>query len=351
MAQSALSPKKDLAVRESLLGVLNTKDKSGSGSLPISEFDKVVTAFGLSWEHQAVRNVLDHCKMESGDMINFSSLKSELAQEKRRLTAKPIMRHPVATIATPKVSGILKEQQREMKERQERTVKEQVSNVHTVYKMLANHDINKTTAVNLLRQQNIYPTKELLKITSEMETGEVSFADFNKSLTASEPFPRASTIIESQINSGFAGAVRPSSLDRFVSEDAIPGKKLFEIPPSQVAVVSNEELDLEPIKPAKRCIGWNKAKMNVMGALFNETGQSTLGHPDTIDWTYLSPGRRHHIQDEYNYIDYARGQLNHGDCLSWRTEESELELRNAAEAKPTGKKVSLCVFYTGIITE
>jgi hypothetical protein len=341
MSETASPTKKDLAVKESILGVLTAKDKSGTGSLPISEFDKVVNAFGLSWDNPAVRNVLDHCRMEGGDRMNFSALKHELAAEKKRLTAKPIMKaKSPSVLATPKVSGLLKEQQAYMREKQQRAVQEQVTHVNTVYKMLANHEIDRNIAVNLLGQHQIYPTKELLKVAADMELGEVSFAEFNRALTASDPFPRASAIVQAQTSSQLAGATRPPAVDKFVAEEAVPGRKLYDSPPSQVACLGDEILGPEPIKFTRKLAEDARGKECVMGALFNETGDSILGRPEEVDWSSSPAGRRHHIKDSGRGARLARAQLDHGDCVSWSQYETQLEAYNAATARPEGRKVS-----------
>jgi hypothetical protein len=340
MAEAPFSPKKDLAIRQSILGVLNTKDTSGTGSIPISEFDKVVVAFGLSWDTPAVKNVLEHCKMESGERLNFSELKSELSSEKKRLTAKPVLKaNPAAVIATPKASGIIKEQQAYMRERQQRAVQENVSQIATVYKMLSRHEIDKRTAVSLLNQHHIYPTQELLKAATDMETGEVSFADFTRTLTASDPFPRVNAVMQAQTAAVCAGGARRKPVDMFVYEDVVPGRKLYEAPPSQVAPLPDEELVLEPSKPGRRPVEEARGNATVMGAIFNETGDSTLGSPESVDWSPSRAGRRHHVEGERG-ADLGRAQLNHGDCVTWGHDETELERRHAAIARPTGRKVS-----------
>lgn len=333
--------KKDLAIKESILGVLNAKDKTGTGSIPIADFDRVIAAFGVSWDSPAVQNVLDHCKVGPNENMNFSSLKEEVKLEKQRLLAKPgarIARSTTTVPAVPQASGILKEQAI-MKEKQKQAVLTQKNQINTIYNMLSKHDIDKTTAIKLLSQHQIYPTKELLRIAGEMEVNDVPFADFNRALTASEPYPRTSAILAAERNTVFAGAVRPSAVDRFTQEDAIPGRKLFVVPKSQHFVPPDEPYDLEAFKPSRKMNDEARGKATCMGALFNETGDSTLGHPQEVDWTSAPAGRRHLVVDEEIGVDYARAQLNHGNCVTWQCEVSELEERNAALEKPVGRKV------------
>ena len=83
-----------------------------------------------------------------------------------------------------------------------------------------------------------------------------------------------------------------------------------------------------------------RAEKGVVGALLNETGDSWLGNPHQVDWSASPSGRRHHVQDESFNPDWARAQLNHGDCISWQQYETELEARNAALERPVGRKVS-----------
>lgn len=353
MADAPMSPKRDLAIKESILGVLRAKDKSGTGTIHVTEFDQVVAAFGLSWDTPAVKNVLGHCKMDSGDRLDYSSLKGVLESEKKRLTARPVLRTKAAVIATPKASGVIKEQQEYIRERQQRAVQENVSHITTVYKMLARHDIDKRTAISLLQQHQIYPTKELVKVAAEMETGEVSFAEFRQALTASDPYPRAAAVTQAQTTMVYAGSIRPPPVDQFVPEEVVPGKKQFAIPPSQVAVVPDDELVLMPPKPARRPVEEARGKAAVMGALFNETGASLLGSPEDVDWSASPSGKRHHVVEGRRGV-LARAQLHHGDCVTWSTEPSPLEALHAELARPVGRKVTAataqyCIVLHGVM--
>ena len=340
------SPKKDLAVRESILNVLNTKDKSGKGVVKMSEFDGVIQAFGLSWESTAVKNVLEHCKVDRGENLNFSALKDELLVEKQRLNTIPKhkVRRPIV-VATPQASGIIKEKQTQMREKQQRAVQQQTAQVQTIYKMLSNHDINKNTAVNLLSQHNIFPTKDLLKVAGEMELHEVPFAEFNRALTSSDPYPRASAILAAQSTSVLAGTPKRPPCDRFAPEESMPGRRMFETPPSQHFVPPEEFAITEYIKPARKfTLSENpRAKTSTVGAVFNETGDSWLGNPEDVDWSTSPSGRRHAIYDG-QIVDVARAQLNHGDCISWDQRQTELEAWNEALTRPEGRKVSIASF-------
>ena len=344
-----VSPKKDLAIKESILGVLKTKDKSGKGAVKVSEFDNVISAFGLSWDSPAVKNVLEYCKIDKDENINFNALSDEILVEKQRLNAIPKhkVRRPIVVIATPQTTGVLKEKKELMRERQQKAVQQQTEQVQTIYKMLSNHDISKNTAVNLLSQHQIYPTKDLLKIAAEMEVNEVPFADFNRALTSSDPFPRASAILSAETTTVFAGSPKRPPVDRFSVEESTPGRRLFEIPPSAHFVPMEEFAITEFIKPGRKAAESPRGKTTTMGAVFNETGQSWLGDPEAVDWSTPSAGRRHVVQDEGFGADVARAQLNHGDCISWADQESELEAWNAALARPEGRKVCIQKLYVG----
>ena len=343
MAQSS-SPRKDLAVRESILGVLKSKDRAGNETINLSEFDSVIQAFGLSWESTAVKNVLEHCKIDKNENINYSALKAELLAEKQRLNtvAKQGVRRPVV-VATPQASGLIKEKQQMVREKQQRAVQQQTDQVLTIYNMLSNHTINKNTAVNLLSQHQIYPTKELLKIAGEMEINEVPFAEFNRALTIGDPFPRASAILATEATAVLAGSPRRAPVDRFAPENSSPGRRLFETPPSQHFVPPEEFAITEFIKPGRKFLDHDgqlpRAKVALMGAVFNESGESWLGNPEDVDWSTSPSGRRHAAVDDRFNPNLARAQLSHGDCISWSQYETELEARNAALARPEGRKV------------
>lgn len=343
-ARTSPTAKKDLAIKESILGVLNAKDKTGKGSIPISEFENVIDAFGVSWDSPAVQNVLNHCKVEKNERMNFSSLKEELKLEKERLHAKPSGRYtraPLTAPAVPQASGILKEKREALKEKQRRAVQVQTDQIHTIYNMLSRHDIDKSTAINLLSQYQIYPTKELVKIASEMEVNDVPFGEFSRALTASEPYSRTSEILASETSTVFAGGSRRTPVDRFGADEAVPGRRLFEIPKSQHFAPPDEPVQMGSFKPGRKLLDQARGKSTCMGALFNETGESWLGQPQEIDWSSDPAGRRHLIVDDEIGVDYARAQLNHGNCVTWQCDITELEERNAALEKPEGRKVRL----------
>ena len=327
--------------------MLNAKDRSGSGSVHISDFDKVIGDFGFTREDQTVKNVIEHCNVDSNEYVDFSALKDELSKERSIHNAKVVSSKPnrfrgVIAPAVPQTAGVLREEKRLSKERQAATVQEVGAEVRKVYKMLSHHEIDKDAALILLSEQRIFPTKEFIKIAAEMEAGEVPFADFNRALTTSDPHPEADVILQAETTAVFAGAIKPKVIDRF--SEANPGRKLFKAPPSQHFVDPANAPEVEERKFSRRFTAAAKAKKSSMGTVFNENGRSQLGNLQHLEDLELDAnGRRHNITDPELNPELARAQMHHGDCISWQQEElSELEQRNAAEAKPMGKKVSCC---------
>ena len=340
--------KKDLAVRESILGVLKAKDRADLGTIRVADFEKVISDFGLTRESLAVKNVLAHCSVDASENLDFNQLKQQLATERNVHNAKAITsKKPnkskgAIKPAIPQVAGLRKEELLS-KKRQEQAVQELTAEVLNVYKMLAHHEIDRDAAVHLLSQHHIYPTKEFVKVASKMATVDVSFTDFSRALTNSDPYFRTQDIAVVDAGVVNAGSKKPAPLDKFAAPVLSTGKRVYKAPKSKHFALPDEVPPVEVLTPGKR-LAESVAYKSSVGGVLNENGRSSLGDNTELDLKIEASygvGRRHATVDqEQGALDLARAQLSHGDCISWQQGQTELEIRNASMEKPSGRKVS-----------
>lgn len=78
-----LSPASELAVRESILGVLCAKDLEGDGIIHSSDFRSAVADLGFPFGSSVVESCLVHCRLDQSGYIDFNQLKVELAKERK----------------------------------------------------------------------------------------------------------------------------------------------------------------------------------------------------------------------------------------------------------------------------
>jgi hypothetical protein len=343
MAFPVTQKKNDLAIRETILGVLNAKDRSGSGKLPASDFLKVLSDFGYNNDTTTAKSILKHCAVDSSQSVDFNKLKEGLAEERKvqnaKIVSKGKFKGVIVAPATPQTSGVVKENKALSREKQAKVVKDVNAEVLSVYKMMSTHEIDAGAGLFLLQQNSIYPTKEFVKLAAEMERQEVSFADFSRALTTSDPNPTSADILNAEATTVFAGACKVASLDRFSEENTTSGRKLFAPPKSahfgDPAVIGEVELP----KPGRKMLD-SKAKSAVMGTVFNETGLSSLGKDfNNSSFTPVVSGRKLVEADLERNPDLSRAKQNHGNVLTWNHEQNALEAVHAALEKPSGRKV------------
>ena len=70
----------DLAIRETILGVLKKKDKQKEGKIHTSDFRTVVMDMGYQFGHPIVENILVHCVISANGFIDYSGLEKQLAR-------------------------------------------------------------------------------------------------------------------------------------------------------------------------------------------------------------------------------------------------------------------------------
>lgn len=78
----------DLAIRETILGVVKSKDVNHRGVIHSSDFRSAVADLGFPFGHPIIENILVHCVINAEGFVDFTGLERELARERRVLNAK-----------------------------------------------------------------------------------------------------------------------------------------------------------------------------------------------------------------------------------------------------------------------
>jgi Ca2+-binding EF-hand superfamily protein len=194
----------DLAVRETILGVLKAKDASGRNIIHSSDFRIAISELGFPMGSPIVEMILVYCKLDNHGNLDFSNLERELARERRVFNAN---RKPEQKIPPTSASAVSKPWRADMihhakveAEKQLRTVTEHNPEINQLYHALSHHQISSDDVVNALYGLDIVPTKTFMKLVQSMSYSDVSYSDFVRSLTKFDP---KSTDLEASSAGGY----------------------------------------------------------------------------------------------------------------------------------------------------
>jgi hypothetical protein len=70
----------DLLVRETILGVIKSRDLNREGIIHTSDFRSAVADLGFPFGHPIIENILVHCVINSDGFVDFNGLERELAR-------------------------------------------------------------------------------------------------------------------------------------------------------------------------------------------------------------------------------------------------------------------------------
>lgn len=189
---SGFKSESDLALRETILGILKSKDSKGNNKIHSSDFRVAITDLGFPMGSPVVENILVYCKLENDGMLDFSELERELVHERRISNAQ---KKPVELSAPATSSGIAPKPWRsdiihESKinsERQLLLVTEHAARIRDLFSQYDHHNISPKDVLDGLQILGIQPTKEFMKILQQMTIAEVSYSDFIRTLTKFDP--------------------------------------------------------------------------------------------------------------------------------------------------------------------
>lgn len=178
----------DLGIREMILGVLQSKDKSGKNIIHSSDFRTTITDLGFSMGSSIVENILIYCKLDESGNIDFSNLESQLVRERKLVNsqAKPAKvpaSSSVGVSTRPWRADDVHKAKLEA-ERQILMINENHNEINGLYSALALHEITSRDAIDALEGLGINCTSAFLKTLQRMEFSDVTFSEFVRSLSA-----------------------------------------------------------------------------------------------------------------------------------------------------------------------
>lgn len=178
----------DLLIRETILGILKSRDINGSYSIHASEFRKAITDLGIPWGSPVVENILVLCKNNGDGNIDFSNLEHELSRERRArniqnqrdkvlhsnhqtMTSKGAPTAPWNPDVAHKIKISV--------EKQSKLLKDYTQELLEIYKRLSNKEISADQVMISVQKYGIKPTRSFINVISHAE---LSFKEFMRSL-------------------------------------------------------------------------------------------------------------------------------------------------------------------------
>jgi Ca2+-binding EF-hand superfamily protein len=184
------SPKagNDLAIRETILGIIKAKDRTGNKkTIHSSDFRNAIMDLGFSMGSPIIENILIFCKLDGSGNLDYSELERELTRERRIYNSTYKQEQPAVSSSQGVVSkpwrGDKIHTARVESEKQLLAITEYSSEINQIYNLLSHHEMNPSQAIQELEELEIYPTKEFLRIIQDMMINPIPYADFIRSLT------------------------------------------------------------------------------------------------------------------------------------------------------------------------
>ena len=70
----------DLSIRETILGILKSKDALKEGKIHTSDFRTTVLDLGYHFGHPTIENILVHCVISSDGFVSYAGLEKQLTR-------------------------------------------------------------------------------------------------------------------------------------------------------------------------------------------------------------------------------------------------------------------------------
>jgi Ca2+-binding EF-hand superfamily protein len=94
-----------LPVRETILGVLKSRDPENIGRIHSSDFRMAISDLGFTMTSDPVADILVHCRIDPNDgCIDFTQLERELSTERRTFNSKTYTKNKFTTYFHGQVS-------------------------------------------------------------------------------------------------------------------------------------------------------------------------------------------------------------------------------------------------------
>jgi Ca2+-binding EF-hand superfamily protein len=190
-----VDPGADLSVRETILGMMKTRDALGTGKIHTSDFRSLTNDLGYPLGHRVVENILVHCVISSEGLIDFSGVERELARERRLMSThvnKEDFVRQVTSFSTPAHpwrADVVHEQKMQS-ERQAKLLQEFQRSVSDEFQLFAGGKRSEEDFVNYIKSLGITPTKSFLELLRKNRSTDIQYSEFMRSLINYDPSNR-----------------------------------------------------------------------------------------------------------------------------------------------------------------
>lgn len=190
-----MDPAAELSIRETILGMMKTRDVLGVGKIHTSDFRAMANDLGYPLGHQVIENILVHCVINSEGLIDFSGIEREFARERRLVSAnankKDHMRQltSFSTPAHPWRADVVHKQKMQS-ERQGRLLQEFQTEVSAHFQQFAAGKLSEENFVQYIQSLGIVPTKSLLELLRKNRSTDIQYSEFMRSLINYDPSNR-----------------------------------------------------------------------------------------------------------------------------------------------------------------
>lgn len=137
----------DLPIRETILGVIKSRDYDNRGNIHTSDFRSAISDLGFHFGDPVVENILVHCVINSEGFLFYADLERELARERRVHNTKvanqppPRIKTSTGTPSQPWRADVVHNQKMQS-ERQARLLQEKHSDVFQAYQKFEENAIS-----------------------------------------------------------------------------------------------------------------------------------------------------------------------------------------------------------------
>jgi len=196
--ESTSSEATDLAIKEMLLGVIRSKDKSHAGVLHASDFRTAVAHLGIPMGHAVVEEILMHCSVSADDgSIDFSALQAELAMQRKTLNERMqrekrekqvFHQSSVAAVGSNPFAKRDEHATRIKTDKFALLLAEYRPEVTEIFRDFSNHQLTPQEVRQHLGAYGINPSRRFQMVLEDHRSGEdLSFRDFYSALAAYDP--------------------------------------------------------------------------------------------------------------------------------------------------------------------
>ena len=190
-----MDPAADLSVRETILGMMKTRDATGTGRIHTSDFKQMANDLGYPLGHSVIENILVHCVINNEGLIDFSGVERELARERRLLNAngeKSQHSRQVTSFSTPAQPwrADVVHKQKMQSERQAKLLQEFQKNVSEQFQLFSSGKITEQGFIESIQRLGLVPTKSFLELLRKNRSTDVQYSALMRSLINYDPSNR-----------------------------------------------------------------------------------------------------------------------------------------------------------------